>query len=154
KIDSRFTLEVSFIGSVYDEDYFSECKKIVAFLPANVTVTFQGSMSPDSIRAQFAEAHLFFLPTLGENYGHAIIESLLNGLPVLISDKTPWKNLEIDGLGADLSLNDESGFVNYISRIAAMDQSEYDRNFQQVAHMASTRVHLKESIEAYKLLFQ
>src|SRR5690606_24254618 len=131
-IDSKFNVEVSFIGSIYDEEYFSECKKIADALPANVEVTFSGSMSPNDIRAKFAEAHLFFLPTLGENYGHAIIESLLNGLPVLISDKTPWKDLHRDGLGASLPLSDSNGFVNYISQIAAMDQSEYDSYFPEV----------------------
>lgn len=154
KIDSKFKVEANFIGSVYDTEYHEECKKIAASLPANVEVTFSGSMSPDGVRAQFAEAHLFFLPTLGENYGHAIIEALLNGLPVLISDKTPWKNLQNDGLGADLPLSNVEGFVDFISKIAAMNQSDYDRHFAEVAEKSAQRVHLKESIEAYKLLFK
>lgn len=154
KIDSKFQIEVNFIGSVYDEDYFAECKRIAAALPTNIRVNFSASVPPDSIIAQFAEAHLFFLPTLGENYGHAIIESLLNGLPALISDKTPWKNLQNDGLGADLPLSDSNGFVDYISQIAAMDQSEYERKYGDVSQIASKRVHLSENIEAYKLLFK
>lgn len=153
-VDSKFHVEVNFIGSVYDEEYFAECKIIAAALPANIKVNFSGAMPPDSIIAQFAEAHLFFLPTLGENYGHAIIESLQNGLPVLISDKTPWKNLQNDGLGLDLPLSEPGGFTNYISQIAAMSQSDYDLKFPNITEKAATRVHLKENIEAYKLLFQ
>ncbi|NEN24043.1 glycosyltransferase [Cryomorpha ignava] len=153
-IDSKFHVEINFVGTVYDSEYFSECKIIADTLPANVAVTFSGAMPSDSIAGLFAEAHLFFLPTLGENYGHAIIESLLNGLPVLISDKTPWKNLQNDGLGVEMPLSEPSGFVNYISQIAAMSQADYDLKFSNLSEKAASRVHLKENIEAYKLLFQ
>lgn len=153
-IESNQHIEASFIGSVYDEAYFAECKSLAASLPTNVKVNFLGALSPDRVAAQFAKAHLFFLSTLGENYGHAIIEALLNGLPVLISDKTPWKNLQNDGLGADLPLSDSNKFVNFISEIAAMNQSDYERIFADVSHAASKRVHLNENVETYKLLFQ
>ena len=33
---------------------------------------------------------LFVFPTLGENFGHVIYESLMCGTPVLVSDNTPW----------------------------------------------------------------
>jgi glycosyltransferase involved in cell wall biosynthesis len=35
---------------------------------------------------------LFILPTLNENFGHSIVESLSVGTPVLISDNTPWRS--------------------------------------------------------------
>ena len=47
---------------------------------------------------------MFVLPTKTENFGHAIYESMACGLPVLISDKTPWHNLEKNKAGFDLSL--------------------------------------------------
>jgi hypothetical protein len=39
------------------------------------------------------------MPTTHENYGHAIIESWGFGRPVLLSDKTPWRDLQEKGLG-------------------------------------------------------
>ena len=35
-----------------------------------------------------------FLPSKGENFGHIIMESLAASTPVIISDLTPWKDLE------------------------------------------------------------
>ena len=35
----------------------------------------------------------FLLPTGGENFGHAIFEALSCGVPALISDRTPWRDL-------------------------------------------------------------
>jgi hypothetical protein len=45
-----------------------------------------------------AEYDLFLFPTLGENYGHVISEALASGCPVVISDQTPWRNLEAEGI--------------------------------------------------------
>jgi glycosyltransferase involved in cell wall biosynthesis len=39
------------------------------------------------------------MPTTHENFGHAIIESWGFGRPVLLSDNTPWKELQKEGLG-------------------------------------------------------
>jgi len=37
---------------------------------------------------------VFFFPTLGENFGHVVWESLVFGCPVLTTETTPWNNLE------------------------------------------------------------
>ena len=153
-IPSQFRVEANFIGPVYDEDYFESCKDLVRVLPGNVAVEFSGSLPPMEVSKELGRAHLFFLPTLGENYGHAIIEALLNGLPVLISDKTPWRNLEKHGLGRDFPLSNADPFVNYISQIAAMSQSEYQRTFASVGKNAAGQVHLDENVAAYKNLFR
>ena len=66
------------------------------------------------IKKIFEETHLFFLPTLGENYGYSIVESLSNSIPVLISDNTPFRNLEKLGFGFDISLQNEKEFFSLI----------------------------------------
>jgi len=152
-IDSHLKVRVKFYGPIYDEAYFQECEKAAAGLPNNVEVKFLGSIPPDKLSLAFAEAHLFLLPTLGENYGHAIVESMLAGVPVLISDKTPWRNLEADNLGMDLPLADSSSFTKYICKLAAMDQTDYDNQYRTVAKTIEKRIHLAENIMAYKMLF-
>ena len=47
-----------------------------------------------------------FLPTFAENYGHSIVEALSVGTPMLISDNSPWKNLQEKGFGWEISLNE------------------------------------------------
>ena len=37
---------------------------------------------------------MFYFYLQHENFGHVIVESWQNGCPVLISENTPWKNLE------------------------------------------------------------
>ena len=43
----------------------------------------------------FGNNDFLILPTKGENFGHVIAESLSASLPVIISQNTPWRNLQL-----------------------------------------------------------
>jgi glycosyltransferase involved in cell wall biosynthesis len=45
------------------------------------------------VREVFSRYDAFVLPTLGENVGHVIAESLSASCPVICSDETPWTDL-------------------------------------------------------------
>jgi len=64
----------------------------------------------ESVGRIFAEHNLFLFPTLGENFGHVICEALSAGCPVLISDQTPWRNLQKEGVGWDIPLAETERF--------------------------------------------
>lgn len=154
KIPPDIKISIRFIGSVYDPAYSARCTKLAEAMPANIRVEFPGSIPPDEIQKEYQQAHLFFLPTLGENYGHAIIEALLSGTPVLISDQTPWRGLEESGLGADYSLKDSEKFTAFIEAVAKMDNSDYLRNFGHIAEKVLERIHLNDTVLKYKNLFE
>ena len=90
-------------------------------LPANVKVAYNGPVNHSEVFSVMAKHDLFFLPTLGENFGHVIYEALACGLPVLISDQTPWRNLEAKGIGWDLPLSNPEQFCQVIDKCAVMD---------------------------------
>ena len=56
---------------------------------------FDGRNAP----APFAVASLFVLPTHSENFGLAIAEALAAGVPALVTNTTPWAELESRGAG-------------------------------------------------------
>ena len=103
--------------------YLSYCKEIAVGIPKNVEVSFKGSILPEEVEATIAGYDLFFLPTLGENFGHVIFEALSAGVPVLLSDRTLWRNLELQSIGWDLPLV-ESNFVNVLNKILISDSSD------------------------------
>ena len=39
------------------------------------------------------------MPTISENFGLVILESLSRGLPVLTTNETPWENIQTDNAG-------------------------------------------------------
>ena len=68
---------------------------------------------------------VFLLPSTGENYGHAILDAMGSGLPVLISDRTPWRDLEHKRAGLDLDLSNEEEWLNSLQFFIDMDESAY-----------------------------
>jgi glycosyltransferase involved in cell wall biosynthesis len=92
-------------GTLEDADYWMKCQAIIQAMPGNVQVRYYGAADHDNVPKIMAKYDLFFLPTLGENYGHVIAEALTAGTPVLLSDATPWRNLKADGVGWDLTLD-------------------------------------------------
>lgn len=101
-------------GPLEDPQYWAECEKLIGSLPSNIKVTYKGSIGPSEVPGMLSKYDLFFFPTLGENYGHVIAESLSVGTPLLISNTTPWINLDYHGIGKDIDLNNMMEFVDYL----------------------------------------
>jgi len=112
-------------GSAEDKGYLLHCQNLAADLPENIDVVFHGSLEHSRVLQVFSNHHLFFFPTLGENYGHVIAESLGVGTPVLLSDQTPWRNIERLGVGWDYPLSEPSRFVEAIHKMSIMDEHTY-----------------------------
>lgn len=85
---------LSVFGSVYDHEYWQKCEEIIKSFKSNIRVDVHGVVEPEQISSVIAGHHMLVLPSRGENFGHVIAESLLAGRPVLISDQTPWRDLE------------------------------------------------------------
>lgn len=107
-------VEFSIHGIVEDTAYWTQCQDRIATLPPHVTAYYKGEVRPDQVEKVLAPYDIFFFPTLGENYGHVIREALSAGLPVLISDRTPWRGLVARDAGADLPLENSDAFIHWI----------------------------------------
>jgi len=87
---------VNITGPSEDENYLNS---ILRLSNASLEITYSGSVSHQALHEAFRNTHFLLMPTTHENYGHAIIESWGFGRPVLLSDKTPWRDLQEKGLG-------------------------------------------------------
>ncbi len=97
-IDGHLSLDI--YGPIGDADYWSSCQEVIATLPASVRVAYRGDLPHDHVLRAFSDHDVFCLPTLGENFGHVIAESLAASCPVVCTDRTPWTALLHDGGGA------------------------------------------------------
>lgn len=113
------------VGNIEDIFYWEECESIIKDLPKNIVVDYKGALKNDMVYDILSQHHIFVLPTEGENFGHAIFEALSMGRPVLLSDKTPWRNLQKTKAGWDLPLNNPAAFINVIKQVAEMDDKGY-----------------------------
>ena len=123
----KANVRLSIIGSVEDETFWSQCREKIGRLPANVHVDYLGELPNHELPPIIARHHIFASPTKGENFGHAIFESLSLGKPVLISDQTPWVRLTGACAGWDLPLDRPDAFSDAVEQVAAFDQQEYSR---------------------------
>jgi glycosyltransferase involved in cell wall biosynthesis len=97
-------------GPVEDAAYWEECQGLIAALPQGIRARYCGQVEHEKTARVFAEHDLLLFPTLGENFGHVICEALASGCPVLLSDQTPWRNLQAIGVGWDVPLSDTERF--------------------------------------------
>ena len=120
----REPVRFSIYGPQEDSSYWLECLQLISALPSNITVEVLGSVAHQNVMSILAKYDLFFLPTRGENFGHVIHEALRAGTPALISDQTPWRDLEEYAVGWSLPLAIPSSFVRVIEEVACWDDDK------------------------------
>lgn len=147
----KFILDI--YGEEDDSQYTAKCKTLAAQLPQFIQVNFKGALPHNRVFDVLPEYHLFLLPTLGENFGHAIYEAMSSGCPVLISNKTPWQNLDKLLAGFDLSLEDGSKYQYVLDRFMCMSQIEYDRWSASTKKYAESFLQQTDFEKKYKVLF-
>jgi glycosyltransferase involved in cell wall biosynthesis len=112
-------------GTVYDEAYFERCKAAIARLPASVDVQWHGQLPQEEGAGVLSKSHALFMPSVGENFGHTMLEALSVGRPLLISDRTPWRDLQASQAGWDLPLEAPERFTAAIQQLVDMEQDPY-----------------------------
>ncbi|HEY9018776.1 glycosyltransferase family 4 protein [Thiomicrospira sp.] len=151
KVESTLVFDI--YGPIEDKEYWQTCLDLIEKLPSNIVVNYCCAVTPDQVSDVFSGYDLFFFPTRGENYGHVIAESLSVGTPVLLSDQTPWQNLENDNLGWDLSL-DLDLFARKIEEVANMDAQSRLSWRQQVAVNSVSKINNEQDIADNIALFE
>lgn len=112
-------------GPAEDMAYWSHCQRVILTLPETITVKYCGEVSPGEVDEVFSEHDLFLFPTFGESFGHVIYESLAAGCPVLISDRTPWRELQVKCAGWDAPLEDMERFKSVLQQCVDMGPEQH-----------------------------
>ena len=153
EIRSDVQLAFDVYGVEEDKNYAQDCKQLSSELGRNIRVEFKGPIPYNEVFGTMRGYHIFVLPTFGENYGHVIYEALSAGDPVLISDQTPWRNLEREKAGWDLPLDKKEKFKEAIRQAVAWNQDEYDEWSKNAFHLAEKSFDIPRLFERYKKLF-
>jgi glycosyltransferase involved in cell wall biosynthesis len=152
-IKEKVQVEFHLYGQIYNQSYWKECLLAMEQLPQGITVTHKGSVEPEAISETLRQYHLLFLPSRGENFGHVILESLMAGRPVLISDQTPWQGLSSKKAGLDLPLDNKQRYASAIIQFAGMTQvlfDEWSKGARQLGrNVAEDRLLVKKYVEMF-----
>lgn len=150
KVKSNVVCKI--IGPVEDSIYFQECKDLAQKCPENIQIEFIEGISHQELDALYLSSHVFVTATKNENFGHSIIESLGHGCPIIISDKTPWKNLTLKNVGFDLPLSPEK-FVEAIQYFSEMDHETFLKHRIASRKFAEEIYHADDTLAKYHRLF-
>ena len=151
--DIQEKVNFTIVGPTENIPYWTECKSVINTLPKNITITYLGAKNNIELVALLQLNHLFIMPTTGENFGHSIFESFLAGRPVLISDQTPWLNLQTLKIGWDLPLNNQAGFTNALREAAAWNQEDFNTRSDAAWRYATDFINQPALIKPYYQLF-
>lgn len=140
-------------GPIEDQKYWEECKKIIEKLPKNINVHYNGIANQSNVCSIYHQNHVMILPTLGENFGHAISEALIGGCPVVISDQTPWKNLADKSVGWDIPLDNKEKYIDVLQNYIRMGNVIYINSSKKAFDFAKANSNSPKVIKNYyKLL--
>ena len=142
-------IRMAIYGPLENPDYWNDCLQIIANMPGNVQVSYQGVVKHAEVYNVLSGYQVFFLPTLSENYGHVIAEALLAGLPVMISDQTPWNDVNKAEAGWAISLNNQKEFIDNLQKLVDMNGVEFQRISRNAIEFVKSRVDVKRIREEY-----
>lgn len=153
KVDEKKRVIFHIYGFVEDAQYWEKCKTLLEQLPKNIEWEYKGEADAAMVPKVFADYDLFFFPTMGENYGHVIAESLMAGCPVMISDQTPWHDCKDYGCGFEYPLDAAGDFSAKISELVDENSDDYKKRCD--AALSYIRSKNEESIKnsGYRTIF-
>lgn len=140
-------------GPVDDATHWEECQRQIGALPGNVTVHYRGAIPHENVPRTAESYHFFLLPTQGENFGHAILEAMTAGCPAVLSDRTPWRDLEDSGAGWSLPLESPELWRQALQHCVNMDQASYTAMSHQAHNYAERWAASDTSAKATAQLF-
>lgn len=141
-------------GPREEEDYWKECEKAINELPSNVKANYCGVLSHDEIHKTFNQYNAFLFPTLSENYGHVIAEALVTGCIPIISDQTPWTDMNKAGAGWALPLEREDEFKNAIQAVVDMDDEAIHKKRDNIGKYLTEKLKFEELKSRYLEVFK
>lgn len=141
-------------GPLEDMVYWGKCQEIIKTLPPNIQVNYIGMLAHNLVSEAFINHDLFLFPTHGENFGHVIIEALVAGCPILISDQTPWRNLEESGVGWDIPLSQPEKFAAAIQDCVDMDSTELQSFSRRAVEYGMQKAKDTEVVQQNRVLFK
>ncbi len=148
---SKTSVNVCFdiYGPKEDLVYWKKCEQIINKLPKNIKTTYLGSIKHDIIYDVMRKYNAFFFPTKSENFGHVIVEAMQSGIIPIISDQTPWRDLETQNIGWDISLNNEKKYIEVIEKLYYMSGKEFNILSYNTINFVNKNLNTNELREMY-----
>ncbi len=148
--------ELSFdiYGPIQEPEYWAQCQKALELLPRTIAWRYCGDAPSERVQEIFSNYDLLLLPTKGENYGHVVFEAMSVGCLPVISDQTPWTDLEEKDVGHTIPLDRQNQFVQVVEQYASMTLQQRQRKARNAVAYAERKVAGARKETGYRMIFQ
>jgi glycosyltransferase involved in cell wall biosynthesis len=124
-------------------DLYSADKSAISIpspLPDNLTINHCPGLPADALRDTIMAGgySAVLMPSLTENFSYTVLESMQAAVSPLISDQTPWRNLNTDEIGWDLPLSARQAWLDALHQLADETPEEWQKRRARV-HAYATR---------------
>jgi glycosyltransferase involved in cell wall biosynthesis len=147
-------IKLTVVATKEDEAYLNKCQDLSKELDEHIQVNWLIDLPHHQIKNHLQTAHFFVLLSEVESFGHAIFEALAVGCPVLISNQTPWKNLQEKKVGWDLPISDLNAIAATLQKIVDMDDYEWQSYRNGSLNLAESYVKRLNVDKEYRILFE
>lgn len=147
-------IQFSIYGTMEDVGYWNECQKLIDGLPSNIQCNYMGEANSEAVLNLFAGSQVFLFPTLGENFGHVIYESLASGCIAVISDQTPWQDLGQNDCGKVIPLSQRQRMIDTLQSYVKMDEPEFSILRSNAINYATAKYHHSLQNSGYKAILK
>ena len=151
----NFPVTWHIFGPVKDIDYWKACLAQIKKLPELIEVKYHGELAPHLLKQAMAQFQVFIMPSKSENFGHAIVEALSAGKPVITTTATPFTDLENTGCGFAIDpVALQEGLVKSIRFFSEMNQEQYEKSCHAAEKYIHTKMNPEQLKKIYNLLFE
>lgn len=129
-------------GPIEDTNYWNECKNIIKKLPENIEVSYKGFIDREDIFNVMSKYDGLLFPTFSENYGQVIAEALLSGCVPIISDQTPWTDINDYKAGYAINLDDKSKYIDVINYLINSDFKNLENFRKNIKEYSNNKINI------------
>lgn len=151
--DSGVKCHAEFCGTLYNDAYSKLFTDMLNTVPAGVSAGLLPELPHSQISGLFARHDVLLLPSKGENFGHAIFEAMLHGIPVIIGNNTPWKGIETMKAGIEVNPDDTDAIAGAVRFFDAMSPDTYNDWSNSARRYALDYLDANNFEEIYRNLF-
>ena len=151
KLKGNITFDI--YGTKEDSDYWNKCETKLLSLNSSTKWNYCGTVKSEDVINVFLQYEVFLFPTMGENYGHVIYESLIAGCIPLISDRTPWNKLEDNECGHAISLENIKEYISCVQKYVDMDKKQISVQCNNAMKYAEYKYQQSIKFSGYKDIF-
>ena len=150
KSDKSVFLDI--YGPLKDIHYWeSECLPEIQKL--NNRVVFKGDVQPGNVQNVLTKYDALILLTNGENFGHALYESLSVGRPIITSNFTPWNNLEKNTAGWNVDISNLESIVNLLNSLVQINDVNHNSYCKGAFTIANNYYNNQNFYDSYQICF-